>query len=228
ALVRGPVGPEVVPGPGRFGADRGRSREAPNEVPAPPAGATVREDPVAVGGPGGGAAPRDLPDGRARGPVRQRPSLGGASASRLSTGRAAVTDAPVPSSPPGIRRLMIHGPRGEFRWTAYALAATSFAAAIPTPLYPLYEERLHFSAGVLGLAFAAYTPGVFLTLFFLAPHAEQLGRKNLLYVGMAFTILAAVVFESASGVLWLALARFIAGFAVGATTSVATAAMSDL
>ncbi|HLN51659.1 MAG TPA: MFS transporter [Thermoplasmata archaeon] len=139
-----------------------------------------------------------------------------------------MTGSPVPSSPPGIRRLMIHGPRGAFRWTAYALAATSFAAAIPTPLYPLYEERLHFSAGVLGLAFAAYTPGVFLTLFFLAPHAEQLGRKNLLYVGMAFTILAAIVFESASGVLWLALARFIAGFAVGATTSVATAAMSDL
>ncbi len=123
---------------------------------------------------------------------------------------------------------MIHGPRGAFRWTAYTLAATSFAAAIPTPLYPLYEQRLHFSAGVLGLAFAAYTPGVFLTLFFVAPHAEQLGRRNLLYVGMAFTILAAIVFESATDVLWLALARFIAGFAVGATTSVATAAMSDL
>ena len=45
---------------------------------------------------------------------------------------------------------------------------------------------------------------------------------------MAFTILAAIVFESATDVLWLALARFIAGFAVGATTSVATAAMSDL
>ena len=39
---------------------------------------------------------------------------------------------------------------------------------------------------------------------------------------------AAISFESATDVLWLALARFIAGFVLGATTSVATAAMSDL
>jgi MFS family permease len=123
---------------------------------------------------------------------------------------------------------MVHGPRGAFRWTAYVLAVTAFAAAIPTPLYPLYEQHFQFSSGVLGLMFAAYTPGVFLTLFFVAPQAERVGRKNLLYLGMAFTALGAVVFALAPNVLWLALGRFISGLAVGATTSVATAAMSDL
>jgi MFS family permease len=132
---------------------------------------------------------------------------------------------------PAIGRLapwMIRGPRGAFRWTAYVLAVTAFAAAIPTPLYPGYELHFHFSSGALGWMFAAYTPGVFVTLFFVAPQADHIGRKKLLYLGMMFTILGAVVFAFATGILWLALARFISGMAVGATTSVATAAMSDL
>jgi MFS family permease len=77
---------------------------------------------------------------------------------------------------------MVHSPRRAFRWTAYVLAVTAFAAAIPTPLYPIYEHQFQFSSGTLGLMFAAYTPGVFLTLFFVAPQAERVGRKKLLYL----------------------------------------------
>ncbi|MGA7862166.1 MAG: MFS transporter [Thermoplasmata archaeon] len=123
---------------------------------------------------------------------------------------------------------MIPGPRGAFRWTAYILAVTSFAAAVPSPLYPVYEHQFEFSAGVLGLVFAAYTPGVLLMLFLVAPQAERTGRKRMLYVGMALTALGALVFALAPGVPWLALGRFISGLAVGATTSVATSAMTDL
>jgi MFS family permease len=138
----------------------------------------------------------------------------------------------IPESPHaprgGLAAVLVRGPRGAFRWTAYALAVTSFAAAIPSPLYPLYEHQFQFSAGVLGLIFAAYTPGVLLMLFFVAPRAEQHGRKTFLYLGMMLTALGALVFALAPGVGWLALGRFISGLAVGATTSVATAAMSDL
>jgi MFS family permease len=135
-------------------------------------------------------------------------------------------DSPTRSG--GLARLMVHSPRGAFRWTAFVLAVTAFAAAIPTPLYPGYEHRFGFSSGVLGLTFAAYTPGVFLTLFFVAPQADHVGRKNLLYLGMLLTAGGAVTFAFAPDVLWLAAARFISGLAVGATTSVATAAMTDL
>jgi MFS family permease len=132
-------------------------------------------------------------------------------------------------APPGrLSQLLLHGPRGSFRWTAYVLAVTSFAAAIPSPLYPVYEHNFRFAAGVLGLIFAAYTPGVLLMLFLVAPQAERSGRNRLLYVGMIFTALGALVFAFAPSVPWLALGRFISGLAVGATTSVATAAMSDL
>ena len=67
-----------------------------------------------------------------------------------------------------------------------------------------------------------------LTLFFLAPQAEQIGRKKLLLLGMGFTALGAVVFAVAPSVLALGAARFVTGLAVGATTSVATATMTDL
>jgi len=133
------------------------------------------------------------------------------------------------TSPSGVLpALMIRGPRSAFRWTAFALGVTAFAAAIPTPLYPFYEARFQFSSGVLGLVFGAYTLGVLLTLFLVAPQAERVGRKWLLYLGMALTALGAVTFAFSTSVLWLAAARVITGLAVGATTSVATAAMSDL
>jgi MFS family permease len=120
------------------------------------------------------------------------------------------------------------GPRTAFRWTAYALGVTSFAAGISTPFYPLYEVEFGFSAGVLGAVFGAYAAGVLLTLFFVAPEAEHVGRKRLLYLGMGLTALGAGVFALADGVLWLAVARVLTGMAVGSSTSVATAAMSDL
>jgi MFS family permease len=137
-------------------------------------------------------------------------------------------DPPLVPRKTGLSALMIRGPRGPFRWIAYALAVTSFAAAVPSPLYPVYEHQFVFSSAVLGLVFAAYSPGVLLMLYLVAPQAEQTGRKNMLYVGMLLTALGALVFAVAPGVGWLALGRFISGLAVGATTSVATAAMSDL
>lgn len=119
-------------------------------------------------------------------------------------------------------------PRASFRWTAYVLGVTAFGAGVPTPLYPVYEQNFAFTSGVLGLVFAAYTIGVFLTLFFVAPQAERFGRKRLLYLGMALTALSAIVFAFSTNIGWLAAGRIISGLAVGTTTSVATAAMSDL
>jgi len=137
-----------------------------------------------------------------------------------------VQSAPVRSE--GLGSVMIRGPRGAFRWTAYVLAVTAFAAAVPTPLYPIYEQQFGFSSGILGLVFGAYTAGVLLTLFFVAPQAERVGRRRMLYLGMILTAVGAAGFAFAPGVVWLGLARVISGMGVGVTTSVATAAMSDL
>ncbi len=119
-------------------------------------------------------------------------------------------------------------PRRWFRWTAYVLGVTALGAAIPTPLYPIYATRYGFAAGVLGLVFAAYALGILVTLFVVAPRAEAIGRRRVLLFGMAMIALSAAIFVVANGVALLALARAVTGLGVGATTSVATAAMSDL
>jgi predicted MFS family arabinose efflux permease len=130
--------------------------------------------------------------------------------------RAELPAFPNPASPAAFRR------------TAFALGVTAFGAAVSTPLYPIYARTFHFSSGVLGVIFACYTAGVLFTLFFVAPQAERIGRKKLLYAGMLFTALGAAVFACATGPIWLGAARAIAGVGVGCTTSVATAAMTDL
>ncbi len=118
--------------------------------------------------------------------------------------------------------------RWPFRSIAVVLGVTAFGAGLPTPLYPIYENQLHFSAGTLGLVFAAYTVGVFVTLFFFAPISDYIGCKPVLYVGMLLTVLSGLLFLSATSVATLALARVGSGLAVGATTSTATAAMAGL
>jgi MFS family permease len=132
--------------------------------------------------------------------------------------------APVPDAPAG------PGPvgRGPFRLTAYVLGVTAFGAGVPTPLYSIYQQQFHFAPGVLAEVFGAYTIGVLATMLFVAPLSDAVGRKPILYVGMALTAASAVVFLFASGVAVLAIARVVSGLAVGATTSTATAAMASL
>ncbi len=126
-----------------------------------------------------------------------------------------------PDRPPG-------GSRWPFRHIAWVLAVTSFGAGIPTPLYALYEAKYHFTSGVLASVFAAYTAGVLVTMLLVAPLSDRIGRKPVLYFGMALTAASGVAFIFASGVLTLALARVVSGLAVGATTSTATASMASL
>jgi MFS family permease len=118
--------------------------------------------------------------------------------------------------------------RAPFRRAAIVLAVTAFAAGLPTPIYPLYEQQFGFGSSTLALVFAAYTAGVVATLFLVAPLSDMLGRKPVLRIGMLFTAASALAFLFANGAALLALARVLSGLAVGATTSTATAAMASL
>ncbi|MFZ1023406.1 MAG: MFS transporter [Thermoplasmata archaeon] len=118
--------------------------------------------------------------------------------------------------------------RRPFRLVAYVLAVTAFGAGLPTPLYTLYQQRFHFGSGILGVIFGAYAIGVILTMFFVAPLSDTIGRKPLLYAGMVLSAVSAILFIFSTGVVWLAAARVVSGLAVGATTSTATACMTML
>jgi len=128
---------------------------------------------------------------------------------------------PGPGIPPPTSRT-------PFRYVALALGVTAFTAGVPTPLYAIYEARYGFASGTLAEIFGAYTLGVLLTTFFVAPLSDRIGRKPVLYVGLGLTAAAGVAFLLAGGAAGLALARVVSGLAVGASTSTATASMAGL
>jgi len=117
--------------------------------------------------------------------------------------------------------------RGPFRLMAYVLGVTAFGAGLPTPLYAVYQHAYGFSSLALGGIFASYVLGVLLTMFLLAPQSDLIGTRPVLYIGMILTGLSGVVFILANGALLLAVARFVSGLAVGATTSTATVSMTN-
>jgi MFS family permease len=139
-----------------------------------------------------------------------------------------VTDLPAATFSPARPDVPTGGGRWPFRWIGSALAVTAFGAGIPTPLYSVYEQQYHFSSGILAAIFGAYTVGVWITMIFVAPLSDAIGRKPVLYLGMALTAASGIAFVLASGTVTLALARIISGLSVGATTSTATASMASL
>jgi MFS family permease len=100
---------------------------------------------------------------------------------------------------------------GAFALMAFALAVSAFGAGIPTPLYLVYVQEFHFTSGILGIVFAVYAAGVLVTLFFLAPLSDAVGRRPVLVVGMLLTGLSGVVFIISTGIGWLILARILSG-----------------
>lgn len=130
-------------------------------------------------------------------------------------------------SEPGVPAPAGRG-RGPFRRAAIVLAVTAFGAGLPTPLYPVYEHAFGFGSSTLALVFAAYTAGVVATLFLVAPLSDRLGCTPVLRIGMILTAASALAFLFANGAALLSLARVLSGLAVGATTSTATAAMTQL
>ncbi|MFJ3157264.1 MFS transporter [Pseudomonas protegens] len=110
-----------------------------------------------------------------------------------------------------------------------AITLLSFLAAssVPTPLYHLYQENLHFSPAVLTLIFGVYAMSLLAALLTVGALSDHLGRRPVIFVALLLNILAMLLFINESGVQWLIAARVMQGFATGMATSVLGAALLD-
>ncbi|WP_053159765.1 MFS transporter [Pseudomonas protegens] len=110
-----------------------------------------------------------------------------------------------------------------------AITLLSFLAAssVPTPLYHLYQENLHFSPAVLTLIFGVYAISLLAALLTVGSLSDHLGRRPVIFVALLLNILAMLLFINESGVQWLIAARVMQGFATGMATSVLGAALLD-
>ena len=103
-----------------------------------------------------------------------------------------------------------------------------FAGAnLVSPLWPVYGTELHLTAVALTIVFAGYTLGAMVALFALGGLSDVIGRRPLLILAVAGTIVSSLLFAFATNVMWLLAARFVQGIAVGAVSAPANAALND-
>src|ERR1700712_640428 len=114
-----------------------------------------------------------------------------------------------------------------------ALVSVAFVVAmlgttLPTPLYPFLEQRLGFGELTTTLVFAAYPIGVVAALLLSGHWSDQVGRKPMLFAGLAISAISAAIFLLPSAMPWLYAARVVSGLSAGIFTGTATAAIVDL
>ncbi|KAA9108081.1 MFS transporter [Microbacterium rhizomatis] len=114
-------------------------------------------------------------------------------------------------------------------WIVTAVFLTVMAySTVPTPLYPLYEERDGFPVSTITVIFAAYAVGVVISLYFLGHVSDWLGRRRMLVVAVLVSALSAVLFLLWPEVPGLIVARLVNGASIGILTATATAHLGEL
>lgn len=111
---------------------------------------------------------------------------------------------------------------------SYLLAVVMLSAALPTPLYPLYEHALGFSTLVITVIYAAYSASVMTTLVLLGGSSDRYGRRPVLLAGLAFAAASAICFAAGIGLPEIFAGRILSGLSSGIFTGTATAYIVDL
>src|SRR4029453_16619282 len=99
---------------------------------------------------------------------------------------------------------------------------------LPTPLYPLFEARYSFGERTVTVVFAVYAFGVIAGLLAFGNLSDEIGRKPVLLLGLAFSAISALLFLVANSLVPIYAGRVVSGLSAGIFTGTATAALVDL
>ena len=80
--------------------------------------------------------------------------------------------------------------RSSLWFLAITLLSFLAASTAPTPLYHLYQEGLHFSAGMLTLIFGVYALSLLAALLTVGSLSDHLGRKPVIFTALVLNMLA--------------------------------------
>jgi predicted MFS family arabinose efflux permease len=111
---------------------------------------------------------------------------------------------------------------------AWIYLAVMAASALPTPLYPLYRQRLELSASGITAVYGFYAVVVLLTLLRLGSLADRIGRRPVLTAAVAITVLSEVVLAMSRTLAGLYLGRGLVAVAVGLAIAALPAYLADL
>lgn len=125
-----------------------------------------------------------------------------------------------------LRRRAAHA-RGF--WIVAAVFALVMAySTVPTPLYPLYQQKDGFTSSTTTVVFAAYAVGVMLSLYLAGHVSDWLGRRSVLVMAALVSAASAGLFVLSPALPVLLVARFVNGLSIGILTATATAHLGEL
>jgi MFS family permease len=119
-------------------------------------------------------------------------------------------------------------PRVAIWLVAYAFFVVMLGTTLPTPLYPIYQQRFGFSQLLITVIFAVYAVSVIGGLFLFGRLSDIIGRRWMLLPGVAISALSAFAFITNGGLLTMLIGRILSGISAAIFTGSATAAMVDL
>jgi MFS family permease len=117
--------------------------------------------------------------------------------------------------------------RYGFPLLAYAFVAIMMGTTLPTPIYALYAEYMHFQVFTTTVIFASYAVAVLAALLVLGRWSDAIGRRPVLLGGAVAALASAVVFLVADDVPLLVVGRLLSGLSAGIFTGTATAAIIE-
>lgn len=110
---------------------------------------------------------------------------------------------------------------------SFAFLVAMAGTTVPTPLYPLYQQRFGLSPLAITVVFAVYAAGVLATLIWFGSLSDRIGRRTVLLAALATAMVSTVLFITADGLAALFAARLLSGVTAGLFTSTASAALAD-
>jgi MFS family permease len=117
--------------------------------------------------------------------------------------------------------------RLAFGLLAYAFAAIMVGTTLPTPMYALYADHMHFAVFTTTVIYATYAGGVLFALLAFGRWSDAIGRRPVLLAGVVFAVASAAVFLVADSVSVLLVARVLSGLSAGLFTGTGTAAVIE-
>ena len=117
--------------------------------------------------------------------------------------------------------------RFGFAFLAYAFVAVMMGTTLPTPIYALYADEMHFQVLTTTVIFSTYAVGVLAALLVFGRWSDAIGRRPMLLAGAAFALASAAVFLIADDIPMLMAGRLLSGLSAGIFTGTATAAVIE-
>jgi MFS family permease len=144
----------------------------------------------------------------------------------------AATSPLTPTGDPALTGAIPMSSSIRASWRAETLLACAFAVimlgtSVPTPMYALYSEHMHFTALTTTIVYATFTPGALFGLLVCGRWSDAVGRRPMLLASLTCALVSALRFVTAETVAHLLEGRALSGLSAGLAMGAATAAVIE-